>query len=231
MCCGIFYIFEAFLFAIEEGIPLDLGEEVFDESCKFLPTVEEEDAVVENVDTPNIGVREGFEKDSAATELPTENKVEDSGILSGVATSDESNQNTDEENSCPLVDSPNEELASLKEQEIKPDSDINQEVEESMAEEDSLKLVLEPDTPVLGDEEIVKNSQVFDEESRSKEKSRLELLKSRINSSELEETVDVDHSLPPLKYRKKNSGLVVNIIRGFKDADLLNITPVNRLKR
>ena len=84
---------------------------------------------------------------------------------------------------------------------------------------------------MLGDEEIVKNSQVFDEESRSKAKSRLELLKSRINSSELEETVDVDHSFPPLKYRKKNSGLVVHIIRGFKDADLLNVAPVNRLKR
>jgi len=123
-------------------------------------------------------------------EKDSESKIQDSGILSGLGTSDESNQNTDEDKS-----SPNSPTKVIENPEAKANNDSVMDTEEN--QEESLKLILEPDTPNLecDDDEIIFNSQVpKDDKSTPTNKawSKLEALKSRFGDlSSLEKTLQM----------------------------------------
>jgi len=127
--------------------------------------------------------------DEVAAEKELETEVQDSGILSGLATSDESNQNTDEDKSSPNTPSKD---AKNTENVIK---DSLEKDDARMETEESLKLVLEPDTPVIEseDDEIIFPSQdQKNKNSSSKAWARLEALKSKFGDlSSLEKTLEM----------------------------------------
>jgi len=136
------------------------------------------------------------------TEIPSviekdsEPSVQDSGILSGLGTSDESNQNTDEDKSSP--NSPAKEQIPVKD--VHENDDCAMDTKE-LKDAESLKLFLEPDTPTLecDDDEIVFSSQLpKDDKSTPTNKawSRLEALKSRFGDlSSLEKTLQMTPSI------------------------------------
>lgn len=127
-------------------------------------------------------------------EKEPESKIQDSGILSGLGTSDESNQNTDEDKSSP--NSPTKIIGEDQEN-VEAAMDTTEAIESAMETEESLKLVLEPDTPNLEseDDEIIFTSQApKDDKSTPTNKawSKLEALKSKFGDlSSLEKTLQM----------------------------------------
>jgi len=127
-------------------------------------------------------------------EKESESKIQDSGIMSGIGTSDESNHNTDEDKSSP--NSPSK-IISKDQENTKELSDSTEAIDNAMETEESLKLVLEPDTPNLEseDDEIIFTSQApKDDKSTPTNRawSKLEALKSKFGDlSSLEKTLQM----------------------------------------
>ena len=140
----------------------------------------EKEETAGNGDQVATDITAGYEADKLDEKLDGGKCVQDSGILSGLATSDESNENTDEEFGKPplslkLASSPSHEVFA-----------------EDCGEEVSLKLVLEPETPALEEEERVEPSQG----PLSKAWAKLQALKSKFgDSSSLDQTLNVKPTL------------------------------------
>jgi len=129
-------------------------------------------------------------KDGVAEVKNIESQVHDSGIMSGIATSDESNGNSDESSpNSPSKDKINEQVP------VQKSIDMVEADDALVNKEESLKLVLEPDTPNLEseDDEIIFSSQAQnDKQASSKAWTRLEALKSKFGDlSSLEKTLEM----------------------------------------
>ena len=129
-------------------------------------------------------------KDEVMEVKNLESQVHDSGIMSGIATSDESNENSD-------VSSPNSPNKDKTDAQVpmQNSTDLSGTDDAVMNTEESLKLVLEPDTPTIEseDDEIIFSSQApNDKKSSSKAWTRLEALKSKFGDlSSLEKTLEM----------------------------------------
>lgn len=175
----------------------------------------------ENVET-NEDVAKDIEGDGGAN-VDDSVKASDSGILTGVETSDDSNPATDEQKSRPKTPeegkddknlaSKNEsdssdtkaivddikgdiisEEKSPSEGESKDGPTVEKETlkESSVPDPDSLHLFLEPDTQEIEDDSIFENSQIVTEKKDvpAQAKSKLELLRSKFDVSNLEESLN-----------------------------------------
>jgi len=145
------------------------------------------------INEDNTSVTENSKKtEGVIGEKISESQNQDSGILSGLGTSDESNQNTDEDKSSPNSPTKN----SVKEHEASKVSTEIMKADSVMDSEESLKLVLEPDTPNIEseDDEIIFTSQAPKDDNTPTNKawSKLEALKSKFGDlSSLEKTLQM----------------------------------------
>jgi len=144
--------------------------------------------------------------------VPENNKASDSGILTGVETSDDSNPATDEQKTTPDVPEETTSKPILTENNAiedtdgkgtetidgnvsatKDEIDSTEELKKSIVSDpDSLHLVLEPDTLEIADDAIFGNSQVEakKENVTAPAVSRLALLRSKFDVSQLEESLN-----------------------------------------